>query len=223
MKLTACLTLDAWSNIKNEPIVNYMPISDSSTFFLESVSTGEQSHDAKWIVQDMGRMIDSLTGKDFIQGTGKQKESQQKIHDIITDGKFVEHLDKATMILNPVDTTIVVFQSDSVPVSQIYQSFANIIKEQYEVMSCLSDAERSYFLQLLQSILDFLYGDAIGIAYLLDPRPITTRIKRSFRFLMLENGTQDYLVVLFDQQNVKDWVDTETESESEVEEIDIVI
>ncbi|KAH6579320.1 hypothetical protein BASA61_010322, partial [Batrachochytrium salamandrivorans] len=63
MKLNACLTLDVWSNIKNEPIVNYMLISDSSTFFLESVSTGEQSHDAKWIAQDMGRMIDSLAGK----------------------------------------------------------------------------------------------------------------------------------------------------------------
>ncbi|KAH6599399.1 hypothetical protein BASA50_003095 [Batrachochytrium salamandrivorans] len=74
------------------------------------------------------------------------------------------------MILNPVDTTIVVFQSDSVPVSQIYQYFANTMKEQYEMMNCLSDAERSYLLQLLQSRLDFLYGDAIGIAYLLDPR-----------------------------------------------------
>ncbi|KAH9272850.1 hypothetical protein BASA83_004738 [Batrachochytrium salamandrivorans] len=159
MKLNACLTSDAWSNIKNEPIVNYMLISDSSTFFLESVSTGEQSHDAKWIAQDMGRIIDSLAGKmkaqlqkaqltenlpglvqpastrwgslkacfeslrksehvlhrivsarDFIQATGKQKESQQKIHDIITDGKFVEHLEKAIMILNPADTAIVVFQ-----------------------------------------------------------------------------------------------------------------
>ncbi|KAH6591400.1 hypothetical protein BASA61_004910, partial [Batrachochytrium salamandrivorans] len=60
IKLNACLTSDAWSNIKNEPIVNYMLISDSSTFFLESVSTGEQSHDAKWIAQDMGRVIDYL-------------------------------------------------------------------------------------------------------------------------------------------------------------------
>ncbi|KAH6575442.1 hypothetical protein BASA60_005029 [Batrachochytrium salamandrivorans] len=63
MKLNACLTSDAWSNIKNEPIVNYMLISDSLTFFLESVSTGEQSHNVKWIAQDMGRMCDSLAGK----------------------------------------------------------------------------------------------------------------------------------------------------------------
>ncbi|KAH6601183.1 hypothetical protein BASA61_002074 [Batrachochytrium salamandrivorans] len=37
MKLNACLTLDAWSNIRSKPIVNYMLISDSSTFFLKSV------------------------------------------------------------------------------------------------------------------------------------------------------------------------------------------
>ncbi|KAH6600445.1 hypothetical protein BASA50_002302 [Batrachochytrium salamandrivorans] len=63
MKLNACLTSDAWSNIKNKPIVNYMLISDSSTFFLKFVLTGEQSHNAKWIAQDMGRMIDSLVDK----------------------------------------------------------------------------------------------------------------------------------------------------------------
>ncbi|KAH6583658.1 hypothetical protein BASA61_007884 [Batrachochytrium salamandrivorans] len=63
MKLNACLTSDAWSNTKNKPIVNYMLISDSSTFFLESVSTGEQSHNAKWTTQDMGRVIDSIVEK----------------------------------------------------------------------------------------------------------------------------------------------------------------
>ncbi|KAH9263996.1 hypothetical protein BASA83_012578 [Batrachochytrium salamandrivorans] len=240
MKLNACLTSDAWSNIKNEPIVNYLLISDSSMFFLESVSTGEQSHDAKWIAQDMGRVIDSLVGKmkaqlqkaqlaenlpglvqpaptrwgslkacfkslrksehvlhrivsarDFIQGTGKQKESQQKIHDIITDGKFVEHLEKAIMILNPVDTTIVVFQSDSVPVSQIYQSFASTMKQQYEMMNCLSDAERFYLLQLLQSRLDFLYRDAIGIAYLLDPRFVGKKMT-AFEKTRVEDLIFDY-------------------------------
>ncbi|KAH6569533.1 hypothetical protein BASA62_004806 [Batrachochytrium salamandrivorans] len=187
MKLNACLTLDAWSNIKNEPIVNYMLISDSSTFFLESVSTGEQSHNAKWIAQDMERMVDSISGK-------------------------------------------------------------------YEMMSCLSGAERSYLLQLLQSRLDFLYGDAIGIAYLLDPRFVgkkmtafeKTRVedlifgygseteqaqqmgKKGKSSLESEKGEEDLVYIKtnasqFGNQNVKDWVDTETEFESKVEEIGTVI
>ncbi|KAH9263235.1 hypothetical protein BASA83_013400 [Batrachochytrium salamandrivorans] len=49
MKLNACLTLDVWSNIKNEPIVNYILISDSSKFFLKSVST-EFSQQCKNVV-----------------------------------------------------------------------------------------------------------------------------------------------------------------------------
>ncbi|KAH9271444.1 hypothetical protein BASA83_006287 [Batrachochytrium salamandrivorans] len=49
------------------------------------------------------------------------------------------------------------------------------MKEQYEMMGCLSGAEGFYLLQLLQLRLYFLYGDAIGIAYLLDPRFVGKR------------------------------------------------
>ncbi|KAH6564522.1 hypothetical protein BASA62_007859 [Batrachochytrium salamandrivorans] len=66
-----------------------------------------------------------ISARDFIQATGKQKRVSRKIHDIITDGKFVEHLDKAIMILNPVNTTIVVFQSDSV---YQYRRFINLLQ-----------------------------------------------------------------------------------------------
>ncbi|KAH9273907.1 hypothetical protein BASA83_003903 [Batrachochytrium salamandrivorans] len=175
MKLKVCLTSDAWSNIKNEPIVNYMLISDSSTFswnlfrlnlpsnagscFIFFISSSDESPTSKstasrepiWIsavssnalgflkgvFQKLEKKVDTFCTASFLPGTSfkgtcKKKESQQKIHDIITDGKFVKHLEKVIMILNPVDTAIVVFQSDSVPVSQIYQSFANTMKQQYE-------------------------------------------------------------------------------------------
>ncbi|KAH6562667.1 hypothetical protein BASA60_011032 [Batrachochytrium salamandrivorans] len=154
---------------KNEPIVNYMLISDSSTFFLESVSTGEQSHDAKWIAQDMGRVIDSLVGK------------------------FVEHLDKAIMILNPVDTTIVVFQSDSVPVSQIYQSFANTMKQQYEMMSCLSDAERFLFAAITTIEIGFLISRCNWDRIFARSSANHNKDRKDFRFLMLEKGTKTIL------------------------------
>ena len=54
---TVCLISDAWSNIKNDSIVNYMATSPSSTLFLESVSTGEQNHDANWIASDIQRLM----------------------------------------------------------------------------------------------------------------------------------------------------------------------
>jgi hypothetical protein len=46
-------TSDGWSNIKNEPIVNYMAVSASATLFLESVSTRETAHDATFIYEDI--------------------------------------------------------------------------------------------------------------------------------------------------------------------------
>jgi hypothetical protein len=57
---TICLTTDGWSNIRNDPIVNYMATSPLMSLYLESVSTGEQSHNADWISADIRRVIASL-------------------------------------------------------------------------------------------------------------------------------------------------------------------
>ncbi|KAH6569680.1 hypothetical protein BASA50_002124 [Batrachochytrium salamandrivorans] len=225
MKLNACLTSDVWSNIKNEPIVNYMLISDSSAFFLESVSTGKQSHNAKWIAQDMGRIIDSLAGKikaqlqkaqltenlpglvqpaptrwsslktcfeslrksehvlhrivsakDFIQGTGKQKESQQKIHDIITDET-----------------------------------------EQSQQMG----KKEEMYLQYTNFVIKANHNKDRKDVSLPDVGKGGPRLSCSSGWLMVLNflSWRDLALQVFgfDNQNVKDWVDTETESESEVE------
>jgi hypothetical protein len=40
---TVCLTTDGWTNIHNNPIVTYMVTSPTTSLFLESVSTGEQT------------------------------------------------------------------------------------------------------------------------------------------------------------------------------------
>ena len=55
-----CITSDAWSNISNEPVVNYMAVSPISSLFLEAVNTGAQGHDANWLSKDLTRVIDSL-------------------------------------------------------------------------------------------------------------------------------------------------------------------
>jgi hypothetical protein len=38
---TWCLTTDAWSNVRYDPVVNYMAASPACSLFLESVSTGQ--------------------------------------------------------------------------------------------------------------------------------------------------------------------------------------
>jgi hypothetical protein len=54
-----CLTTDGWSNVCNDPIVNYMAVCPQKTIFLESVPTWEQSHSAEWIATDIERVIKS--------------------------------------------------------------------------------------------------------------------------------------------------------------------
>jgi len=55
-----CLTSDAWSNIKNESIINYMLVGGKLFLFLESVATGEASHTAQYIADDISRVIGEL-------------------------------------------------------------------------------------------------------------------------------------------------------------------
>jgi Protein of unknown function (DUF 659) len=49
-----CLVTDGSSNIRNEPIVNYIATCPAQCFFLESASTGEQGHTAEWIAKEKG-------------------------------------------------------------------------------------------------------------------------------------------------------------------------
>ena len=51
------LTADAWSNVKNETVVNYMAVNPENSLFVEVVHTEEQDHDANWIAQDLERVM----------------------------------------------------------------------------------------------------------------------------------------------------------------------
>jgi hypothetical protein len=302
-----CLTTDGWSNIRNEPIVNYMANSPSKTIFLESVTTGIQGHTAEWIAADIDRvmnkypdtkfagvvtdnasayksawqmlkqrhptmffhgcvshglhlmvkdtfaatktkkaglpeptypegypfeemlqlavdckdlvkffhnhhvmktrltqmqMADKLcalkqpastrwgtlqqcfktildserliysitTERDFIAGTVKQKAVRQHLRDIVTKDNFICLLEKALKILEPINALIVKFQSDSVPVSEVVTAFNNIPNEFQSLTAWLTAAEIKYLKQLASNRFEFMYGDAHGMGYLLDPR-----------------------------------------------------
>jgi len=52
-----CLITDGWSNVRNEPVVNYIGTSPVKTVFLESVATGAQGHTSQWISDDIERVI----------------------------------------------------------------------------------------------------------------------------------------------------------------------
>jgi hypothetical protein len=54
---TSCLINDGWSNINNDSIINYMVASPEFALFLESVSTGQQGHDHKFIADNIECVI----------------------------------------------------------------------------------------------------------------------------------------------------------------------
>jgi hypothetical protein len=60
-----CLTTDGWSNIRNDPIINYIATSPKKTLFLESVSTGEQSHNSNFIASDILRIMEKYNDTKF--------------------------------------------------------------------------------------------------------------------------------------------------------------
>ncbi|KAH9276817.1 hypothetical protein BASA83_000328 [Batrachochytrium salamandrivorans] len=62
---TCCLTTDGWSNINDDPVVNYMAVSPEFSFFLKSVSTGQQGHDYKYIAEDIARVIQKYNPTEF--------------------------------------------------------------------------------------------------------------------------------------------------------------
>ncbi|KAH9273338.1 hypothetical protein BASA83_004337 [Batrachochytrium salamandrivorans] len=110
-----------------------------------------------------------VSARDFVIGTQKQKQRRQQLMDTICNDNFVAYLDKCIEILEPIDIGIKTFQDDHVSISTVYKHFALFMKQSYENMNCLSSEERSYILNLVRERLEFMYGDAIGIAYLLDP------------------------------------------------------
>ncbi|KAH6586484.1 hypothetical protein BASA50_000439 [Batrachochytrium salamandrivorans] len=62
---TCCLTTDGWSNINDDPVVNYMAVSPEFSFFLESVSTGQQGHDHKYTAENIARVIRKYDSTEF--------------------------------------------------------------------------------------------------------------------------------------------------------------
>ena len=301
-----CVTSDAWTNICSDPIVNYMAVSATFTLFIESVATGEQSHSANWIADDISRVLLAFPAvtcgactdntstnkaawkllakkfpskffhgcvshglnllvkdifaatktkhgnaderrfplgypfehllnfaeqcKDVVKyfknhhgvkaqlnheqnlfklpklcspaptrwgsilacfvsllkservllsivhgrhwlstGTAEQRAKRSKIHDVITDVAFVQHLNKAIAILLPIDELIVYFQSDRVPVSDVYNAFVHL-PDVFKKVDEINTEENEYICNLVQSRFDFMYGHAHGVAYALDPR-----------------------------------------------------
>jgi hypothetical protein len=117
-----------------------------------------------------GALYQLVTSRDFVTGSNAQKAERQAIADIITNNMFVSYLQKTIEISVPIDAAIVFYQSDEVPLSEVYRTFLVKLPLSIAAMKLITEPERDYLLQLVQKRMEFMYGDAHGIAYLLDPQ-----------------------------------------------------
>ena len=76
------ITSDAWSNIANESVINYMVVSPSKSLFLESANTEEQGHDAEWLAQDMKHVIDGI-GENVVGAITDNTAANKKMWSIL--------------------------------------------------------------------------------------------------------------------------------------------
>ena len=84
-----------------------------------------------------------VTACGFISSITKQKHELKAIADIVTNVSFLTLGDKAIMIINPIDAAIVFYQSDKVPVSEVFRTFNHKHPEAFRTMD-IPLAERKY-------------------------------------------------------------------------------
>lgn len=121
---------------------------------------------------DSERLLHALvSARDFVQGTRAKKAERTKMRATITDENFVDNLKKALAILGPVDRLIVKYQSDKVPISDVMPDFRDLPIEfsKLHTDTVITADERDYLFILARQRFQFMYGDAHGLSYLLDP------------------------------------------------------
>ena len=71
-----------------------------------------------------------MSAWDFIsKAPANQRKTRQLIHEFVSDPDFVFNLKKCLRILEPIDRLIVYFQSDAVPVSDVYDSILKLTSQ----------------------------------------------------------------------------------------------
>jgi hypothetical protein len=98
--------------------------------------------------------------------------SKQKVYEIIRNNDFIKNLKSVIGILEPIDVLICKYQSDKVPVSEVYKDFLDLPSIfQTEEMSELINVQQIFYIRaLIAKRWNFLFADAHAVAYVLDPR-----------------------------------------------------
>ncbi|HEY9300046.1 MAG TPA: DUF domain-containing protein, partial [Phormidium sp.] len=106
---------------------------------------------------------------DFVSGTKLQKEKKEQVKNFILEDDFVDMLQHSIEMIKPIDELLVKFQSDLVPVSEVYENFINLTVP-YNEMSTLNQKMKDYVYNAVTNRYALMEGKSHRLAYLLDPR-----------------------------------------------------
>ncbi|KAH9245351.1 hypothetical protein BASA81_017180 [Batrachochytrium salamandrivorans] len=127
-------------------------------------------------------VLNAIVSQRDFEGNGTTKQKQQKrfIKEIITSVDFLDYLKISIKILEPIDMFITMFQSDSVPISEVYQAFIKLPNIFSEIVG-ISLEQKDLPIKLTAERLNFIYGDAHGFGNILDPRYLGDGMDRELR------------------------------------------
>jgi hypothetical protein len=127
------------------------------------------------------RVLDCIVSdRNFIHGTSKQKAGKVKIRETIMSESFIFNLSRSLKILEPIDRLITMFQNDCTALSDVFKNFA-VLGPTLSTLEGLHSDGKEYLTKLAKYRFEFIYGDAHGIAYVLDPRYIDDRLPLNIR------------------------------------------
>jgi hypothetical protein len=109
-----------------------------------------------------------VDSKGFLRGrTKEQKAKRRNAHDTVVAKDFVKHLEKALAILSVISVFQKAFERNTKPSSDVYQMFQRLPNVYKTVPMTISELGK--ITQVLNDRFNFVYGEAHGVAYMLDP------------------------------------------------------
>ena len=113
-----------------------------------------------------------ISDRNFVSNatTSINKTTRQALVAFVSDTTFVPNLRKIIAICAPINALIVKYQSDKVPLSDVYRDLKFELHTAYASLEALTTQERQYVSMAISTRWDFISSPCHGIAYILDPK-----------------------------------------------------
>jgi len=114
----------------------------------------------------VNRIVGDTDWKDV--GTLEQRAKKAELYAILSGPSFGKNCKLCLKLLKPIDDIIVKLQSNDAPLSLAYHLF-DTLSTKVDNVEGLTQHQRTYFKDVCKHYWLFVYEDATGVAYLLDP------------------------------------------------------